>query len=126
MASDSGSGKLSDYRYDLRPANKRVVIRLAGSDQYQEELAALAGEESLVTFINARTVEEERVDAPMPVRFFTGRRMSGIVGYVPRGLESAVIEALTRLEGRANNRIPASIIKKGGKFRVVLLMGQTL
>jgi hypothetical protein len=126
MASDSGSGKLSDYRYDLRPANKRVVIRLAGSDQYQEELAALAGEENLVTFINARTVEEERVDAPMPVRFFTGRRMSGIVGYVPRGLESAVIEALTRLEGRANNRIPASIIKKGGKFRVVLLMGQTL
>jgi hypothetical protein len=103
-----------------------VVIRLAGSDQYQEELAALAGEENLVTFINARTVEEERVDAPMPVRFFTGRRMSGIVGYVPRGLESAVIEALTRLEGRANNRIPASIIKKGGKFRVVLLMGQTL
>jgi hypothetical protein len=51
--------------------------------------------------------------------------MSGIVGYVPRGLEPAVIEALTRLEERSNNRIPATIIKKGGKLRVVLLMGQT-
>ncbi len=61
----------------------------------------------------------------MPVRFFTGRRMSGIVGYVPRGLEPAVIEALTRIEGRSDNRIPASIIKKGGKLRVVLLMGAT-
>jgi hypothetical protein len=126
MASDSGSGKLSDYRYNLQPANKRVTMMLADSDPYQDELASLAGEEGLVTFIAARTAEEERVDAPMPVRFFTGRRMSGIVGYVPRGLEPAVIEALARIEGRSNNRIPASIIKKGGKLRVVLLMGQTL
>ena len=125
MASDSGSGKLSDYKYNLVPANKRVSIRLADSDPYQEELASLANEENLVTFIASRTIEEERTDAPMPVRFFTGRRMSGVVGYVPRGLESAVIEALTRIEGRANNRIPASIIKKGGKLRVVLLMGDT-
>lgn len=126
MASDSGSGKLADYKYDLRPANKRVTMTLADSDPYQEELASLVDEEELLTFINARTVEEERVDAPMPVRFFTGRRMSGIVGFVPRGLEPAVIEALTRLEGRSNNRIPATIIKKGGRFRVVLQMGQTL
>jgi hypothetical protein len=125
MASDSGSGKLGDYRYNLVPANKRVTIRLADSDAYQEELASLADEENLLTFIAARTIEEERTDAPMPVRFFTGRRMSGIVGYVPRGLEPAVIEALTRLEERSNNRIPATIIKKGGKLRVVLLMGQT-
>jgi hypothetical protein len=125
MASDSGSGKLGDYRYNLVPANKRVTIRLADSDAYQEELASLADEENLQTFIAARTIEEERTDAPMPVRFFTGRRMSGIVGYVPRGLEPAVIEALTRLEERSNNRIPATIIKKGGKLRVVLLMGQT-
>ena len=61
----------------------------------------------------------------MPVRFFTGRRMSGIVGYVPRGLEPAVIEALSRIEDRSNNRIPASIVKKGGQLRVVLLMGDT-
>jgi hypothetical protein len=114
MASDSGSGKLGDYRYNLVPANKRVTIRLADS-----------AEENLLTFIAARTIEEERTDAPMPVRFFTGRRMSGIVGYVPRGLEPAVIEALTRLEERSNNRIPATIIKKSGKLRVVLLMGQT-
>jgi hypothetical protein len=126
MASDSGSGKLADYKYDLRPANKRVTMTLADSDPYQEELASLVDEEELLTFINARTIEEERVDAPMPVRFFTGRRMSGIVGFVPRGLEPAVIEALTRLEGRSNNRIPATIIKKGGRFRVVLQMGQTL
>lgn len=125
MASDSGSGKLGDYRYSLVPANKRVTIRLADSDPYQEELASLTGEENLQTFIASRTVEEERTDSPMPVRFFTGRRMSGIVGYVPRGLEPAVIEALTRLEDRSNNRIPATIIKKGGKLRVVLLMGDT-
>jgi hypothetical protein len=59
------------------------------------------------------------------VRFFTGRRMSGIVGYVPRGLEPAVIEALARIEDRSENRIPATIIKKGGQLRVVLLMGDT-
>jgi hypothetical protein len=125
MASDSGSGKLGDYRYNLVPANKRVTIRLAESDPYQEELATLLDEENLQTFIAARTIEEERTDAPMPVRFFTGRRMSGIVGYVPRGLEPAVVEALTRLEGRSNNRIPATILRKGGKLRVVLLMGDT-
>jgi len=125
MASDSGSGKLGDYRYNLVPANKRVTIRLADSDAYQEELASLADEENLLTFIAARTIEEERTDAPMPVRFFTGRRMTGVVGFVPRGLEPAVIEALTRLEQRSNNRIPATIIKKSGKLRVVLLMGQT-
>lgn len=125
MASDSGSGKLGNYRYNLVPANKRVTIRLADSDPYQEELASLADEENLLTFIAARTIEEERTDAPMPVRFFTGRRMSGIVGYVPRGLEPAVIEALARIEDRSNNRIPATIIKKSGKLRVVLLMGQT-
>lgn len=125
MASDSGSGKLGDYKYNLVPANRRVTIRLADSDPYQEELASLEGEENLVTFIAARTIEEERTDAPMPVRFFTGRRMTGVVGFVPRGLEPAVIEALARIEDRSNNRIPATIIKKGGKLRVVLLMGDT-
>jgi hypothetical protein len=125
MASDAGQGKLGDYRYNLVPANKRVTIRLADSDPYQEELAALVDEENLQTYIAARTIEEERTDAPMPVRFFTGRRMSGIVGYVPRGLEPAVVEALTRIEGRSDNRIPATILKKGGKLRVVLLMGDT-
>ena len=125
MASDSGSGKLGDYKYNLVPANKRVTIRLADSDPYQEELASLEGEENLLTFIAPRTIEEERTDAPMPVRFFTGRRMSGVVGFVPRGLEPAVIEALARIEDRSVNRIPATIVKKGGALRVVLLMGDT-
>jgi hypothetical protein len=125
MASDVGHGKLGDYRYNLVPANKRVTIRLADSDPCQAELESLLGEENLQTFIASRTIEEERTDAPMPVRFFTGRRMSAIVGYVPRGLEPAVVEALTRIEGRSNNRIPAAIIKKSGKLRVVLLMGDT-
>jgi hypothetical protein len=125
MASDSGSGKLNDYNYGLVPRNKRVTILLAGSDPFQQELADLLVEETLQTFINSRTIEEERTDAPIPVRFFTGRKMSGVIGYVPRGLEPAIAEALTRLEGRSDNRIPASIIKKGGKLRVVLLMGQT-
>jgi hypothetical protein len=126
MASDSGRGRLGDYKYNLVPANRRVTIRLADSDPHQDELVSLLDEENLVTFIASRTIEEERVDAPMPVRFFTGRRMSGIVGYVPPGLEPVVVEALTRIENRSRNRIPATIIKKGGKLRVVLLMGQTL
>ena len=122
---DSGSGKLSQYRYNLVPNNKRVTIVLADSDPYQEELATLQGEENIQSFIAARTMEEERTDAPMPVRFFTGRRMSGIVGFVPRGLEPAVIEAIARLEDKTDNRIPARIIRKGGKLRVALLMGET-
>jgi hypothetical protein len=125
MPSDSGSGKLKDYAFDLVPRNKKVVLTLAGSDPFQQELADLLPEDSLQTYIAWRTAEEERTDAPMPVRFFTGRRMSPIVGYVPRGLEPVVTQALTRLEDRANNRIPAQIIRKGGKLRVVLLMGLT-
>jgi hypothetical protein len=125
MASDTGKGKLADYNYGLVPRNKKVTIMLAGTDAYQQELADLADEETLQCFINSRTAEEERTDAPMPVRFFTGRRMSGVVGFVPRGLEPAVMEALTRLEGRSENRIPATIIKKSGKLRVLLQMGAT-
>jgi hypothetical protein len=125
MASDEGRGKLSEYDYQLVPRNKKVQIVLAGSDPFQQELADLLTEDNPVTFIASRTLEEERTDAPMPVRFFTGRRMSSIVGYVPRGLEPVIANALTRLEGRANDRIPAQIIRKGGKLRVVLLLGQT-
>jgi hypothetical protein len=125
VMADSGSGKLSQYRYNLIPNNGRVTIVLADSDPCQDELAALEHEDLITTFIAARTVEEERTDAPMPVRFFTGRRMSGVVGYVPRGLEPAVIEALARLEDRSDNHIPARIIRKGGKLRVVLQMGAT-
>jgi hypothetical protein len=125
MASDSGSGKLGEYDYNLVPRKKKAIVMLAGSDPFQQELADLLPEDSLQTFIASRTIEEERTDAPMPVRFFTGRRMSGIVGYVPAGLEPVVTQALTRLEERTNNRIPAQIIRKGGKLRVVLLTGLT-
>jgi hypothetical protein len=125
MASDSGSGKLKEYDYNLVPRSKKVIVTLAGSDAFQQELADLQAEDTLQTFIPLRTVEEERTDAAMPVRFFTGRRMSGVVGFVPRGLEPVIAQALTRLEERANNRIPAHIIRKGGKLRVVLFTGQT-
>jgi hypothetical protein len=125
MASDSGSGKLGDYNYGLAPRNKRITITLAGSDPFQQELEDLLKEDSIQSFIAPRTIEEERTDAPMPVRFFTGRRMSGVVGYVPRGLEPAIAEALTRLAERSDNRIPAEIIRKRGVLRVVLLMGAT-
>jgi hypothetical protein len=122
---DSGSGALKDYKYNLLPTNGRVIIQLAGSDNYQDELTALIGEENLQSFIAPRTIEDERTDAPMPVRFFTGRRMSGIVGWVPRGLEPAVIEALARIENSSDNRIPVEIIKRKGALRVNLLMGAT-
>jgi hypothetical protein len=122
---DSGSGKLSQYAYDLVPRKAKVTMRLAGSDPYQAELESLLIEETLETFIAPRTIEEERVDAPMPVRFFTGRRMTGVIGYVPRGLEPVVVEALRRLETRNEKRIPARIVTAGGKLRVDLLMGQT-
>ena len=123
--SDAGAGKLKDYRYNLVPNNGKVTITLAGSDAYQEELQTLAGEGNLQSFIASRTIEEERTDAPMPVRFFTGRRMSGIIGWVPRGLEPAVIEALARLENSNDKRIPVEVVKRRGKLRVDLLMGAT-
>jgi hypothetical protein len=123
---DAGRGKLGDYRYNLIPNNKRVTIQLAGSDAGQEELRAIENEDGLQCFIAPRTIEEERTDAPLPVRFLTGRRMTGIVGYVPRGLESVVIEAITRLEGSGrSNRIPTEIVSVKGRLRVNLLMGQT-
>jgi hypothetical protein len=123
--SDLGKGKLGDYKYNLVPNNRKVIITLAGSDQYQTELQELLAEETLQSFIAPRTIEEERTDAPMPVRFFTGRRMTGVVGWVPRGLEPAVIEAVARIENSANNRIPIEIVKSKGKLRVNLLMGAT-
>ena len=40
--SDAGSGSYKQYKYDLLPANKRVTMRLAGSDPCQEELRRVA------------------------------------------------------------------------------------
>jgi hypothetical protein len=123
---DAGSGNYNQYKYDLVPSNKRVVMQLAGSDPAQDEIARVAGSQPLEAFISKRTVEEERTDAPVAVRFFVDSRMSGVVGFVPRGLESIALETLARLEraGR-NTRIPAEIVKTRHGLRVNLLMGQT-
>ena len=123
--SDRGVGHFDDYNYGLRARNKRITIVLADSDPCQDELRAVveAGGE-VETAISPRTQEQERVDAPIVIRLFTGRRVSGPVGSVPRGLESVVDETLRRLDdtlGKA--RIPARVIRKGGVYRVELLMG---
>ena len=126
---DRGAGDLNDYSYGLRARNRRVTILLADSDPCQDELRAVIeaagdGIGDLETAISPRSQEQERIDAPIVVRLFTGRRVSGPVGSVPCGLESVVDDTLRRLDdtiGKA--RIPARIVKKGGAYRVELLMG---
>ena len=127
-ADDEGRGNFNNYRYDLAPKNKRVTITLAGSDPFQDEIARIAasGHERIETFIAKRTVEEERTDAPLVVRFFVDSRMSQPVGYAPRGLESIVLETLSRIEGGRASRIPARIVTRSGRLRVELMMGETL
>jgi hypothetical protein len=125
---DQGKGSFSQYRGLLVPANGRVRLRLAGSNPFQRELQEIveSGAGPLETAISRRSQQEESVDAPIEVRLFTGNRVVGPVGYVPRGLESLVDEALSRLDinGR-KQRIPVEIVRKGGSYRVELLMGQT-
>ncbi|MCU1425986.1 MAG: hypothetical protein JWM51_2277 [Microbacteriaceae bacterium] len=125
---DAGAGSFDDYAFDLIPKNKQVVVVLAGSEPFRDEIARVesAGSEELQVFIAKRTVEEERTDAAMPVRFFIDSRMTGIVGFVPRGLEPVMLVALGRLEpaGRPS-RIPAEIRRTKTGLRVALLMGKT-
>lgn len=126
---DRGSGSFDDYVGVLVPKNKNITIRLAGSDAYQDELAVLAGEpeDSLTTATPARSINDEGVDAPIEVRIFASRRVSGVVGSVPRGLESAYDEAVRRLDGRGDKpRIPVKVVatKKHG-YRLDLLIGLT-
>ncbi len=124
---DRGKGGFGQYRIGLRPNNARVRMRLAGSNPHQAELAEiLASGSVLETAFARRTREEDGADAPIPVRLFTGSRVSSIVGWIPRGLESIVDEALSRLDiASRKQRIPAVIVRKGGLLRVELLMGQT-
>lgn len=124
---DRGSGSLNNYVGVLVPRNAKVTMRLAGSDRFQEELAALAAEEAeLSTATPARSSAEEGVDAPIEVRIFSGRRVSGVVGTVPRGLESAYDEAVRRLDGRGSKpRIPVAIVHTKHGYRVDLLIGRT-
>lgn len=126
---DRGSGSFDDYVGVLVPKNKKITIRLANSDPYQDELAALTEEDpqKIATATPARGIDDERVDAPIEVRIFSGRRVSGVVGVVPRGLESIYDEAVRRLDGRGQQpRIPVEIVKtKKHGYRLDLLIGQT-
>ncbi len=123
---DAGSGSFNQYGFDRVPRNKRVTMRLADSNPYQDELRRLAAVTELQAFINPRTIEEERTDATIPVRLFADRRMSSVVGFVPRGLESIVLDTISRLDkaGRST-RIPATIISTKHGLRLDLMMGQT-
>lgn len=125
MGNDDGKGKYGQYRFDLVPANRRVTMTLAGSDPFQEELARVAPDGELQAFVARRTIEEERTDAPVAVRIFKDSRMSGVVGYVPRGLEPIVFEAMTRLERVGKTRLPARVDRTRSGLRLVLLMGLT-
>ncbi|MCU1476113.1 MAG: hypothetical protein JWQ64_806 [Subtercola sp.] len=127
---DAGSGKLTDYRFNMVPRNVKVTMQLAGSDPFQDvirDAQSRAGSSSgIQAFVARRTAEEERTDAPIAVRFFIDSRMTGVVGWVPRGLEAAVIDTLTRLEDAGRSpRIPAAIVKTRHGLRVDLLLGQT-
>ena len=125
---DVGKGSFNNYRYGLVPNNARVRLRLAGSNPYQEALKELveSGASPLETAVSRRSQQEDATDAPIEVRLFTGTRVSGPVGWIPRGLESVVDEALSRLDmAGKKQRIPAQIVRKGGLYRVELLMGQT-
>ena len=125
---DRGKGSFSQYRYGLMPNNPRVRLRLAASNAYQRELQEIldSGASPLETAFSRRSQQEDSVDAPIEVRLFTGTRVSGPVGFIPRGLESIVDEALSRLDlNSRKQRIPAVIVRSGGRLRVELLMGQT-
>lgn len=123
---DEGSGEWKDYGYDLLPTGRNTTMQLAESDPHQAELAPLLDLDNLQAFISPRTIEEERTDAPLPVRFFVDGRMTGVVGLVPRGLEPVVFEAVVRLESAGrSNRIPATVVKTRHGLRVNLMMGKT-
>jgi len=123
---DQGKGSLDDYRFDLTPANRNVVIRLAGSDPHQDAIGTAEAAERLETAIARRTPEEERTDAPMPVRLFADGRIVGPVGQVPRGLEGVVHEAITRLELQGRKpRIPVAVVRTRQGLRVDLQLGLT-
>lgn len=125
---DLGKGSFNNYKYGLVPNNARVRLRLAGSNPHQALLKEIveSGVGPLETAISRRSQQQDGEDAPIEVRLFTGSRVSGAVGYVPRGLESVVDEALSRLDIKGRKqRIPVEIVRKGGLYRVELVMGAT-
>lgn len=125
---DRGSGSLDDYGFDLRPKNRRVVMRLENSSPFQDAIAqaAAGGENEITTATPARGLADDSADAPIPVRLFLGRRVSGVVGNVPRGLESIYDETIRRLEDSGlAPRIPAAVVQTKHGWRVELQMGRT-
>lgn len=125
---DHGKGSINHYRGVLVPANTKVRLTLAGSNSYQEALREIvdSGMLPIETATGKRTQADEGIDAPIPVRLFLGSRVSGVVGYVPSGLESVYDEALGRLDTQGKKaRIPVEIIHKRGLYRVDLLVGLT-
>ena len=126
---DRGKGSFDDYAYDLIPKKRDTVLRLAECDPHQDvlaDLAASADPDSLVTATPARGMDQERVDAPIEVRLFSGRSVTAPVGRVPRGMESVYDEAIRRLDGRGDKpRIPVMIVSTKQGYRVDLLIGFT-
>lgn len=123
---DRGAGSFSDYGYDLAAKNGRVTLRLADSDPHQDTLKGIldAGPDEITTAVPARSLDEERIDAPIEVRLFAGSRVSGVVGVVPRGLESIVDDNIRRLDDRGDKpRIPVSLVETRHGIRVDLRMG---
>jgi hypothetical protein len=124
---DIGSGSLADYTFNLLPRFTSVIVRIAGSAPFQAELAQLSASPSPPgeAFVERRRPAEDRVDAPMPVRLWIGSELSGVVGFVPRGLEAPVDACLGRLSDRGTGpRIPCSIVSTRHGVRVDLGMGR--
>lgn len=125
---DRGSGSFDNYGFNLVPKNRRVTMRLEGSGPHQDEIAdaAAGGEVEITTATPSRSTEDDRTDAPIPVRLFLGRRVTGVVGSVPRGLESVYDETIRRLDGSGSApRIPVAVVRTKQGWRVDLLMGET-
>lgn len=125
---DAGSGSLDDYDYNLRPKKADATIRLADSDPNRDEIVRIneMGAEEIWSMISRRSQEDERTDAPMAVRLFVSGRVSGVVGYIPRGLEAPVDDALGRLlESGKPARIPVKIVSTKKGLRVDLRIGAT-
>lgn len=125
---DQGSGSLDDYLYNLVPRNKRVRIQLADSDPCQDALRTVLaqGVTEPEAFIARRSIDDERTDAPTPVRLFVNQRPTPIVGFVPRGLEAPVEAAVARLaDSGKSTRMQATIRETKNGLRVELAIGLT-
>lgn len=124
---DAGAGSLGDFTYGLIPRFLSARIRLAGSDPFADELRTLAAlpQHPGEAFVERRLLSEERIDAPMPVRLWLGDELSGVVGFVPHGLEAPVDACLGRLFDRGRGaRIPCAIVPTRHGIRLELKIGR--